>query len=35
MGVGEGGIIVLAIMAVASAIFLSMLIWLMQPEKKD
>jgi len=32
---GEGGIIVLVVMAVAGAIFLSMLIWLMQPEKRD
>jgi hypothetical protein len=32
---GEGGIIVLIVMAVAFTIFLSMLIWLMQPEKKD
>jgi hypothetical protein len=31
---GEGGIIVLIVMAVAFAVFLSMLIWLMQPEKK-
>jgi hypothetical protein len=31
----EGGIIVLIVMAVASAVFLSMLIWLMQPEEKD
>ncbi len=31
---GEGGIIVLVIMAVASVVFISMLIWLMQPEKK-
>ena len=31
---GEGGIIVLMIMAVAFVIFLSMLIWLMQAEKK-
>jgi hypothetical protein len=31
---GEGGIIVLVVVAVAAAIFLSMLIWLMQPEKK-
>jgi hypothetical protein len=30
----EGGIIVLVVVAVAAAIFLSMLIWLMQPEKK-
>jgi hypothetical protein len=29
---GEGGIIVLVVVAVAFAIFLSMLIWLMQPE---
>ena len=31
----EGGIIVLIVMAVAFAVFLSMLIWLMQPEEKD
>jgi hypothetical protein len=31
---GEGGIIVLVVVAVAVTIFLSMLIWLMQPEKK-
>jgi hypothetical protein len=31
---GEGGIIVLIVMAVAFAVFLSMLIWLMRPEKK-
>ena len=30
----EGGIIILVVMAVAFAVFLSMLIWLMQPEKK-
>lgn len=30
----EGGVIVLVILAVALAAFLSMLIWLMQPEKK-
>ena len=28
----EGGIIALVVMTVAAAIFLSMLIWLMQPE---
>jgi len=32
---GEGGIIVLVVLAVAVTVFLSMLIWLMQPEKKD
>lgn len=32
---GEGGIIVLVVMTVASAVFLSMLIWLMQPERGD
>ena len=31
----EGGIIILVVLAVAFAVFLSMLIWLMQPEKKD
>ena len=31
---GEGGIIVLIVLAVAFVVFLSMLIWLMQPEKK-
>jgi hypothetical protein len=31
---GEGGIIVLVVVAVAVTVFLSMLIWLMQPEKK-
>ena len=31
---GEGGIIVLVVVAVAVALFLSMVIWLMQPEKK-
>ena len=31
----EGGIIVLAVVALAAAVFLSMLIWLMQPEKED
>ena len=30
----EGGIIVLVVMAAAGAIFLSMLIWLMQPDEK-
>lgn len=30
----EGGIIVLIILAVALVAFLSMLIWLMRPEKK-
>lgn len=30
----EGGIIILVVLAVAFAVFLSMLIWLMQPEKK-
>jgi hypothetical protein len=30
----EGGIIVLVVMAFAGALFLSMLIWLMQPEEK-
>jgi len=29
----EGGIIVLLMVAIASAVFLSMLIWLMQPEE--
>ncbi len=32
---GEGGIIVLAIVATALIIFLSMLIWLMQPEEEN
>ena len=31
----EGGIIALVVMAAAGAIFLSMLIWLMQPEDED
>jgi hypothetical protein len=31
----EGGIIVLIILAVAFAAFLSMLIWLMHPEDRD
>lgn len=31
---GEGGIILLIVMAIAFAVFLSMLIWLMQPEKE-
>ena len=30
-----GGIIIVAIMAVAAAAFLSMLIWLMRPEEKE
>lgn len=30
----EGGVIVLVILVVAFAIFLSMLVWLMKPEKK-
>ena len=30
----EGGIIALVVIAVAGAAFLSMLIWLMQPEEK-
>jgi len=32
---GEGGIIVLAIVAIALIIFLSMLIWLMRPEEEN
>ena len=32
---GEGGIIVLVIVTTALVIFLSMLIWLMQPEKEN
>jgi hypothetical protein len=32
---GEGGIIVLTIVATALFIFLSMLVWLMQPEEEN
>ena len=32
---GEGGIIVLAIVAIALVIFSSMLVWLMQPEEEN
>ena len=32
---GEGGIIVLTIVTTALVIFLSMLVWLMQPEEEN